>query len=147
MSLLWNTHTHTHRHTDTHTHTHAHTRIFSMTFYCGECTSQTSGRAFVGRRCDALLLRRWMDECHREVKAALSSRHHSALAVGATGNSGQNYCIQTTSPSPYITPSSVQCFSFPTPAPFHAQLCLRNYCYSLVSVMLGTILLSKAVLS
>lgn len=47
------------------------THTLSMTFYCGECTTQTSPAAFVGRRSDALLLRWWMDGCHTEVKAAL----------------------------------------------------------------------------
>lgn len=67
-----------------------------MTFYCGECTTQTSPAAFVGHCSDALLLRRWMDGCQTEVKAVLSSLNHSALAVGATENSGQHYYFQTT---------------------------------------------------
>lgn len=73
-----------------------HTQIFSMTFYCGECTTQTSPDAFVGHRCDALLLRQWMDGCHAEVRAVLSPLHHSALTAGATGNFGQHYYFQTT---------------------------------------------------
>lgn len=74
-----------------------------MTFYCGECTTQTSSAAFVGRHSDALLLRRWMDGCHTEVKAVLSSLLHSALAAGATENSGQHYYFQNPAPSLYIT--------------------------------------------
>lgn len=49
------------------------THTLSLTFYCGECTTQTSPAAFVGLRSDALLLRWWMDGCHTEVKAALLS--------------------------------------------------------------------------
>lgn len=40
---------------------------------CGECTTQTNPAAFVGRRPEVLLLRRWMDGCHTEVKAKLST--------------------------------------------------------------------------
>lgn len=93
MSLSWNT----------HTRSCTHTHIFPVTFSCGERTTQTSPASFVGRRSDALLLRRWMDGCHTEVKAVLSSLHHSALAVGATENSGQHYYFQTAASSPYIT--------------------------------------------
>lgn len=113
-----------------HTHTQARTQIFSMTFYCGECTTQTSPDAFVGRRSDALLLRQWTDGCHIEVKAVLSSLHHSALSVGATENPGQHYYFQASAPSPYITlyyytphASNLQFFSFSPPAPFHPKLC------------------------
>lgn len=55
------------------TQSRTHEEIFPVTFYCGECTAQTSPAAFVGRCSDALLLRRWMDGCHAEVKTVLSS--------------------------------------------------------------------------
>lgn len=48
-----------------------------MTFYCDECTAQTSPAAFVGLRSDALLLRWWVDGCHTKVRSVLSSLHHS----------------------------------------------------------------------
>lgn len=56
-----------------------------MTFYCGECRSQTSPSAFVGCGSDALLLRWWMDGCQAEVKAvrALLSITHLSLSLSS----------------------------------------------------------------
>lgn len=48
---------------------HARSVTFFCECACGECTTQTNPAAFVGRHPEVLLLRRWMDGCHTEVKA------------------------------------------------------------------------------
>lgn len=62
-----------------HTQSCTQEEIFSMTFYCGEWTVQTTPTAFVGCSSDALLLRGWMDGCQAEVNASPLSITHLLL--------------------------------------------------------------------